>query len=94
MRGFLAALTGDRSGALGVIKEIEGSWLGATNLNDIAFIYYALGDLDSYFAYVDRATDQHTMRYAYVMYCPLFAKAREDPRYQALMTKFRKMIEA
>jgi adenylate cyclase len=94
MKGFMAALAGDRSGALGVIKEIEGGWVGATNLNDIAFIYYALGDLDSYFAYVDRATDQHTLRYAQVMYSPLFAKARNDPRYQALLSKFRRMIEA
>lgn len=94
MKGFMGALAGDRSGALGAIKEIEGDWLGATNLNDIAFIYYALGDLDSYFAYVDRAMDQHTLRYAYVLYSPLFAKAREDPRYQAFLSKFRKMIEA
>ena len=94
MKGFMAALAGDRSGALGAIKEIEGDWLGATNLNDIAFIYYALGDLDSYFAYVERATDQHTLRYAYVLYSPLFAKAREDPRYQAFMSKFKKTLEA
>ncbi|MDG6986109.1 MAG: hypothetical protein JRM73_05110 [Nitrososphaerota archaeon] len=91
MRGFMAALTGDQKGALEVIKEIEARWLGATNLNDIAFIHYALGDLDSYFAYIDRATDQHTLRYAYVLYCPLFGKAREDPRYQFLLGKLRKL---
>ena len=91
MNGFMAARTGDRNGALAAIKEIETKWLGATNLNDIAFIYYALGDLDSYFAYVDRATDQHTVRYAYVMYSPLFAKARDDPRYQTFQDKIRKM---
>jgi adenylate cyclase len=92
MKGFIAARTGDRNGALAAIKDIEAKWLGATNLNDIAFVYYALGDLDSYFAYVDRATDQHTLRYAYVMYSPLFAKARDDPRYQVLMAKLRKII--
>ena len=92
MKGFIAGLTGDRSTALAAIKEIEESWLGATNLNDIAFIYYALGDLDSYFAYVERALDQHTLRYAYVMYSPLFAKTRDDPRYQTLLDKLRKMM--
>ena len=94
MKGFLAARTGDKNGALAAIKEIEAKWLGATNLNDIAFVYYALGDLDSYFAYVDRATDQHTLRYIYVMYSPLFAKAREDPRYQALYSKLKKLAQA
>jgi len=93
MRGFIAAETGDRQGALAVVKEIEGKWIGSTNLNDIGFIYYALGDLDSYFTYVNKATDQHTYQYAYVMYCPLFAKARADPRYNTLQDKIRKMVE-
>ena len=92
MKGFMAALSGDREGALKTIKEIEEEWLGATNLNDIGFIYFALGDLDSYFTYADRALDQHTVRYRYLVYCPLFAKAREDPKYQLFLAKFRKMI--
>jgi serine/threonine-protein kinase len=93
MKGFMAARMGDKSGALAAIKEIEAKWLGATNLNDIAFVMYALEDLDSYFAYAERATDQHTLRYSYVMYSPLFAKAREDPRYQALLGKLKKLTE-
>ncbi len=93
MKGFMAARTGDKNRALEAIKEIENDWLGATNLNDIAFVYYALGDLDSYFAYVNRATDQHTLRYSYVLYSPLFAKARDDPRYQAFLNKVKKMSE-
>ena len=92
MRGFIAAKIGDKDGALRIIKEIEDNWFGATSLNDIAFIYYALGDLDSYFAYIDKATDQHVMRYRYVIYHPLFANSREDPRYQAVLDKLRKMF--
>ncbi len=91
MRGFIAATTGDRTTALSVIKEIESKWVGATNLNDVAFIYLALGDLDSYFAYLGRALDQHTIRYAYVMYSPLLAKGREDKRYQPLLEKMMKL---
>jgi TolB-like protein/Tfp pilus assembly protein PilF len=94
MKGFIAARQGDTKGAHDAIKEIETKWLGATNLNDVAFIYYALGDLDSYFAYINRATDQHTLRYTYALYSPLFAKAREDPRYQVLMGKVEKMVKA
>jgi len=92
MKGFLAAQAGDRDGAIATIKEIESKWIGATSLNDIAFVYHGLGDLDSYFAYVDRATDQHTVRYWYVMYCPLFSEARQDPRYQAFLSKIRGMV--
>ena len=94
MKGFIAAETGDREGALRVIKEIEGKWIGSTNLNDIGFVYYALGDLDSYFAYINKTVDQHTYQYAYVMYCPLFAKARVDPRYASIQDKIRRMTEA
>jgi adenylate cyclase len=38
MKGFIAGYTGDKQEALEVIQEIEKKWLGATNLNDIAFI--------------------------------------------------------
>ncbi len=94
MGGFLAAREGDREGALKVIDEINRKWVGATSLNDIAFVYFALGDLDSYFAYLNRALDQHTLQFRYAIYCPLFSGARGDPRYQALMDKFGKMVEA
>ena len=94
MKGFIAGRSGDKEGALGVIQEIEKRWLGATNLNDIAFIHHSLGDLDSYFAYIDRATDQHTLRYMYVMYCPLLEKGRDDPRYQAIMAKLKATFTA
>jgi adenylate cyclase len=93
MRGFIAGYTGDRRGALDVIQEIEKKWLGSTNLNDIAFIYHSLGDLDSYFTYANRALEQHTVRYMYVMYCPLLAKAREDPRYPPLYERLTTMFE-
>lgn len=89
MKGFMAARAGDREGALSVLKQIERKWIGSTTLNDIAYIYYGLGDLDSYFTYMMRATEQHTVQYAYVMYCPLFAGARGDPRYQEILAKIR-----
>ncbi len=91
MKGFLAGRAGDREGALKVIDEIESKWLGATNLNDVALVYYGLGDFDSYFTYMNRATDQHTMRYMYFMYCPLLANARKDPRYASILAKVKRM---
>jgi adenylate cyclase len=91
VRGFMAAQTGDRDAALQVIREIEESRAGALSLNDIGFIYYALGDLDSYFDYLNRALDHHALYITYPMYCPLFEKGRADPRYEALLERMRKM---
>ena len=92
MRGFIAAQTGDRQTALEAIRKIEENWSGALDLNGIGFIHYALDDLDSYFTYLNRATDQHLLQYVYPMYCPLFAQGRTDPRYQQLMEKLRKQM--
>ena len=91
MGGFIAARMGDKNAAIQAIRKIEENWTGAADLNAIGFIHYALGDLDSYFTYMNRATDQHLLEVQYVMYCPLLAKGRSDPRYQELMDKLRKM---
>jgi len=88
VRGFMAARTGDEGAARAAIKKMEDNF-SESNLNSIAFIYYALGDLDAYFAYMSRASEQHVLRYIYPMYCPLFAKGREDPRYQHLLEQER-----
>ena len=93
MRGFIAAQTGDRNTALEAIRKIEEKWSGSLDLNGIGFIHYALGDLDSYFTYMDRAADQHLLQYIYPMYCPLFAQGRTDPRYQKLLDKLRETFE-
>jgi adenylate cyclase len=92
MKGYIAAKEGDRGGALRAIEEIEERWLGATNLNEVAFVHYALGDLDSYFTYINRATDSHSLRFAYVLYCPLFAGSRTDPRYKEVLEKLNKIV--
>lgn len=92
MRGFIAAQTGDRDTALLTIRKIEESKVGALGLNGIGFIYYALGDLDSYFYYVNRALDLHAVAVFHVMYCPLFAKGRADPRWAAMLEKAKKMF--
>jgi adenylate cyclase len=93
MKGFIAAKVGDREGALAVIKDIEGpKWVGSTNLNDIAYVHYALDDLDSYFVYVHRALDQHSFQPWMVMYSPLLAKGRDDARYQGVLEEVKKMV--
>ena len=93
MKGFIAAQTGDRNTALEAIRKIEENWSSSLDLNGIGFIHYALGDLDSYFTYMNRATDQHVLQHAYLMYCPLFAKGRNDPRYQSLLDKIKELFK-
>ena len=91
MRGFIAAHTGDRDTALGVIRQIEESGIGTGGLYEIGLIYYALGDLDSYFDHMNRAMELHVINWSYPMNSPLFANARADPRRDALLEKMRAM---
>jgi tetratricopeptide (TPR) repeat protein len=93
MKGFIAAQTGDKEEALRVIRHLEESRGGVEDLslNGIAFIYYALGNLDSYFSYMNQAVESHVANFAYPMYCPLFAAGRADLRYQKLIEKMRQM---
>ena len=94
MQGFIAAKSGDRDGALAAIQRIEKHWTSADALNQVAFVRYAMGDLDSYFAYINKAADQHLVRFFYVVYCPLLAGTRSDPRYLAVLTKIRSIAES
>ena len=58
--------------------------------NFIAYVYHALGDLDSYFEYLNKALEGHAIIPSTMRYSPLFAKARADPRYLELVEKLRK----
>jgi tetratricopeptide (TPR) repeat protein len=90
MGGVVAAMEGDRERALLAIKKIENAKVGPIGFNYMGFVYHALGDLDSYFQYVNKALEEHAIISLFVMYSPLCAKARADPRYRELMEKLRK----
>jgi serine/threonine-protein kinase len=91
VRGFMAAKMGDRETALQVIRKIE-SKAGVLRLNEAAFVYYGLGDMASFFDNLNRAIDLHGFNFLYAMYSPLFAEGRNDPRYQVLIEKMRKVM--
>jgi TolB-like protein len=91
MGGFIDATAGDREKALQAIKKIEERKMGPVGYNYVAYVYHALGDMDRYFENMNRAADEHTMFANFVMYSPLLAKAREDPRYRELVEKLRRM---
>ncbi|MGA8905450.1 MAG: hypothetical protein WB661_10645, partial [Candidatus Bathyarchaeia archaeon] len=90
MGGAIAAKEGDRERALLVVRKIEDAKMGPIGFNFIAFVYHALGDLDSYFEYLNRALEGHALIPSVVMYSPLLAKARTDPRHRELVEKLRK----
>ena len=90
MGGAIAAQAGEREKALLAIKKIEEAKMGPISFNFIGFIYHQLGDFDSYFEYMNRALEDHTIIAADVMYSPLLAKARADPRYQELVGNLRR----
>ena len=90
MGGAIAAIEDDREKALLAVRKIEDAKMGPVGFNFIGFVYYALGDLDSYFEYLNRAVEAHAIVASAVMYSPVFAKARADPRYSELVEKLRK----
>jgi TolB-like protein len=90
MDGVIAALEGDREKALLAIKKIEDAKVGPISLNYIGYVYHALGELDSYFEYMNKAIETHLIIPSTMMYSPLFAKARADPRYLELVERLRK----
>jgi adenylate cyclase len=90
MGGIIAAMEGDRERALLAIRKIEEAELGPAGLSLVGFVYHALGDLDSYFQYMNKALEAHAIISLFVMYSPIFDKARADPRYLELVERIRK----
>jgi TolB-like protein/Tfp pilus assembly protein PilF len=90
LSGVLAAQEGDREKALLAIKKIEDAKMGPIAFNFVGYVYHALGDLDSYFEYMNKALEAHTLIPSTMMYAPLFGKARADPRYPELVERLRK----
>ena len=90
LSGRIAALSGDREGALLAIRKIEDAKIGPMVFNLIGFIHHDLGDLDSYFEYMSRALEARAILGVTVMYSPLLARSRSDPRYQELVEKLRR----
>jgi len=87
--GIIAALEGDKEKALLAIKKIEDAKIGPLGYNYIGYIYKALGDLDSYFACMNKALESHALILSTLMYSRLFPETRADPRYLELVEKIR-----
>lgn len=85
-RGYLAALRGDTATALEMIKKLDAAQApGWARSQWAGYIYYALGDLDRFFEYMFTAVRDHTVVTSRLLYSPLLAEARRDPRFQKLL---------
>jgi len=89
MGGVIAAMEGDRELALLAVKKIEDAKMGPVGF--IGFVYHALGDLNSYFECMTKALEGHTIISSALIYSPLLAEARADPRYLELVEKLRRL---
>ena len=90
MMGYIAARTGDRQKALQVIDDLKEQTKGSATYNYIAFVYCALGDFPAFFENINRALETKSVLASVVMYSPLFAAARADPRYAEFLTELRR----
>jgi len=94
-RGWLAAQRGDRSTAMKMVEKLqETSREGYARQSSVGFIYYALGDLDRFFAVMFSAAKAHTMQAARVRMSPMFAGARKDRRFVELMSTYGRPVQA
>ena len=85
-KGFLAGLKGDRATAEAMISALEVTHKRGWARSSLAgFIYFALGDMDTFYAYMRASAEDHTLRAAELLYSPLYAKARKDPRMREIV---------
>jgi adenylate cyclase len=85
-KGYLAGLKGDRATAEAMISALEVTHKRGWARSSLAgFIYYALGDMDTFYAYMRASAEDHTLRAAELLYSPMFAKARKDPRMREIV---------
>ncbi len=87
-RGILAARTGDREAAQQMIgllrKRAEKGELTAIYEG---FVHFALGDMDSFVVCLEKSFELHSLPLLELMYSPLYAPARSDPRIADLVRR-------
>jgi|HubBroStandDraft_1064217.scaffolds.fasta_scaffold03285_4 adenylate cyclase len=85
-RGYLAARRGDRAATAQMIQKLEDlAQEGALTVFLIGFLQLELGEVDGFFDCMFRAQAMHALPTLDLMYSPLFANIRKDPRYARLL---------
>ena len=94
-RGYLSALQGDRTTAVGIIEKLNAVLGEGYSRRDssVGFVYYALGDIDKYFEHMTRAAKNHTLQLIRIRLSPLLAATRKDPRLLELLATYTNPIQ-
>ncbi len=80
------AASGARDTARRMLAEVRGRATRAhVSPADVALVYLALGERDSTFAWLRRASDQHDSDLQAFVHAPVLDPIRRDPRFGALM---------
>jgi tetratricopeptide (TPR) repeat protein len=83
--GYLYAVAGRRTDALGVQKELEEKYARREALGQsVAIIYDGLGAPDQAFTWVEKDFQQHSAELQYITIRPQFEHLRRDPRWADL----------
>jgi adenylate cyclase len=89
IQGWVAALLGEKQKALDCIEKIERAESSneTVGVARIAFIYHALGEMDKFFEYYNKAADIHAINFEMLLYSPQFKDVRDDPRLAKLFER-------
>ncbi len=94
-RGFLAVRQGDPATARQSIERLqERSKQGEMVVFFIGFLHYALGEMDSFVASMEEAHRRGVLPLLELLYSPLYAAARSDPRVQDILRRQRQVQNA
>ena len=86
--GYLYAVAGRRSEALGILKELEEKYSRREVTGQaLAAIYDALGDQDLAFAWIEKDFQRRSAELQYIMARPQFEHLRREPRVADLLRR-------
>ena len=87
-RAILHHAQGDSAKSDLALRELEEGF-AADGAYQIAEVYAARGELDSAFAWLERACDQNDGGLMYLLGDPLFEVVRDDPRWKDVLARMR-----
>jgi len=86
--GHALAVSGDRSGALAVLNQLQNlSHQRYVPKLYLAVIYIGLGDKENAFRYLHQAVDEHDDRLIYLAVEPIADPLRPDPRFAKVLAR-------
>ncbi len=93
-RGVYAARVGDVAGARAAIEQLRSGAEGWEMKNFlVAFVEFALGDMDAFYASIEVARTRGLTPVFELMYSPMFDSARSDPTFRAYVDAFARAPE-